>query len=53
MATPIWKLFVFSCPKCGSEDLRRKSDHVGCASCGAWVYRVVNGEWVELEISSA
>lgn len=39
MSTPVEVLFVWQCPKCGSELLRRRFDYVGCLNCGAWVYR--------------
>lgn len=48
MAT-IWRLFILACPKCGSEDLRVRCDYVGCAFCGAWVYRKKDETLVELD----
>ena len=41
-STSIYALFILSCPKCHSEDLQRKADHVGCRTCGAWVFKVTS-----------
>lgn len=50
MSTPIEVLFVWYCPKCRSEDLRRRGDHVGCMQCGSWVYRWDGKQLVELAL---
>ena len=46
--TPSWVLFVVTCPKCGSSELRRRSFHIGCCDCGTWLWCLVRGVWIPL-----